>query len=46
MTRIVSATPEKIIIEFDKRLELHDGHKLVRVSLPNLLIYQRALEAK
>lgn len=46
MTRIVSATPEKIIIEFDKRLELHDGHKLVRVSLPNLLIYQRELEAK
>lgn len=46
MTRIVSATPQKIIIEFDKRLELHDGHKPVRVSLPNPLIYQRALEAK
>lgn len=46
MTRIVYATPEKIIIEFDKRLELHDGHKPVRVSLENPLIYQRALEAK
>ncbi len=46
MTRVIAITPEKIVIEFDKRLELHDGHKLVRVSLPNPLIYQRALEGK
>lgn len=46
MTRIISASPAKIVIEFDKRLELHDGHKPVRVSLPNPLIYQRALEGK
>ncbi|MGV2110109.1 hypothetical protein ACQZ46_02400 [Agrobacterium salinitolerans] len=46
MTRIVAVTPEKIIIEFEKRLELHDGHKFVRISLPNPLIYQRALEGK
>ena len=46
MTRVISITPEKIVIEFDKRLELHDGHKPVRVSLANPLIYQRALEAK